>query len=576
MNNTELAKIFFEIGDRLEMEGVDFKPQAYRRAARILKDLEKDVSIIYEEKGVEGLKEIKAVGEAIAQKIREYLETGAIKYYEELKEKQPLDIERLVRVEGMGPRRAKALYRELGITNLDDLEKAAREGKIAPLKGFGPKIEQNIIQGVEFLKASQGRFLLGEILPYAGEMKRKISSLDEVKEVSVVGSLRRRKEAVGDMDILAGVEKKQDAEKVMDFFVHLPEVVKVWSRGSTRSSIRLENGVNVDLRVVELSSFGAALQYFTGSKEHNIATRKIAKDRGMKLNEYGLFKDQEKVAGRNEKGIYKKLGMQWPAPELRENEGEIEAALEGKLPRLIKMQNIRGDLHCHTDWDGGVHSLEEMVSAAEELGYSYIGISDHTKFLRVENGLDEKQLARQRKEINKINERKRGITVLQGAEVNILKDGLMDIDEHALSGLDYVIAGIHSHFKMGKKEMTERIVKAIENPYVNIISHPTGRLLKRREELNMDFGKILKAARKYKVALEINSSPARLDLFDKKIRMTKKAGVRMAVNTDSHHKGHLKVMELGVSQARRGWVEKEEIINTLPLRELIRFFKKEN
>lgn len=558
------------------MEEVDFKPQAYRRAARTLKDLEEDVLNIYERAGIEGLKEIKGVGEAIARKIQEYLETGAMEYYKKLKKKQPLDIKQLVRVEGMGPKRAKTLYRELGVADLDDLEKAAREGRIASLEGFGEKMEQNIIQGIEFLKASKGRFLLGEILPYAREIKKELEGLSEIKEISVVGSLRRRRETIGDIDLLVGVEKKEDAETIMDFFVQLPLVVKVWSRGSTRSSIRLENGFNVDLRVVELDSFGAALQYFTGSKEHNIITRRIAKDKNMKLNEYGLFKGRRKVAGRDEKEIYGKLGMQWPAPELRENEGEIEAALKRKLPQLVKLKDIKGDLHCHTEWNGGVNSIKQMVLAAKELGYSYIGISDHTKFLRIENGLDEEKLAGQRREIERLKREITGIKILQGAEVNILEDGSLDIDKQALSRLDYVIAGIHSQFRMNEEKMTSRVLKAVKNPYVNIISHPTGRLLKRRKEFDIDFEEILSAARKHQVALEVNSSPARLDISDRKIRMSKQAGVKMAINTDSHHKGHMRVMELGVSQARRGWAEKKDVINTCSLSDLVRFFKKEN
>ncbi len=572
--NEKLSKIFFEIADRLDMEGVEFKPQAYRRAAGNIKDLEKDVSDIYREEGREGLKKIKGVGEAISEKIEEYLETGKMEYYEDLKEKAPLKIEELLQVEGMGPKRARALYRKLGVADLDDLEAAAKNGRIAPLEGFGEKTEKNIIQAVEFLKASRGRFLLGEILPRVREMERRISALKEVERLSVVGSVRRKKETIGDIDILASPKGEKASGKIMDFFTSLEEVVKIWSKGSTRSSVRLENGCNVDLRVVEAESFGAALQYFTGSKEHNIVTRGIAKRKGMKLNEYGLFNKGKKIAGEEETGIYKALGMEFPPPELRENEGEIEAALKDNLPELVELKDVKGDLHCHTSWDGGVHSIKEMVEKAKELGYEYVGVSDHTKYLRIENGLDEKQLSKQKKEIEELRKKTSGIKILQGAEVNILKDGSLDINEEALAELDYVIAGVHSHLGMSEEEMTERIVRAIKNPYVNIISHPTGRLIKEREEVEIDFEKVLKVAKEQEVALEINSSPVRLDLCDKKIRRAKEAGVKMIVNTDSHNKGHMLVMELGVSQARRGWAEREDIINTWSFSRLVQFFDK--
>ena len=359
----------------------------------------------------------------------------------------------------------------------------------------------------------------------------------------------------------------------MNFVVSQPEVVKVWGKGSTKCSIRVEEGFDVDVRVLPKKNYGSALQYFTGSKEHNIATRRIAIGKGLKLSEYGLFRGKKMIAGKTEEEIYKKLGMEWMEPELREDQGEIEASLEGKLPKIINYKDIKGDLHCHSNWDGGANSIQELVKAAQELGYQYLGISDHTEFLRIEHGLDEKKLAQQRKQIDKLNSKLKNFKILQGAETNILKDGSIDIKDEALKKLDYAIAGVHSSFKMEREQMTERIIRAMKNPYINIVSHPTGRILKRRDEFQCDFDKILKAARESKVILEVNSYPERLDLNDQNIRRAKEAGVKMVINTDAHHKDQLGYIELGIAQARRGWAEREDIINVHSLEKLLKFFK---
>jgi len=575
MENKKIAQIFYLISEHLEMEGVSFKPQAYQKVALALEDMERDVKDIYEESGIEGLKKIPGVGESIASKIKEYLETGKIKYYEKLKKKAPLDLEALTAVEGLGPKRIKDLYEKLDIRNIEDLEKAAEKHKIAPLSGFGERTEKNILQAISFLKKSKGRFLLGDILPVAHEIKEKLAGLKEVKKIDIVGSLRRKKETIGDLDFL--IISSQPG-KVMDFFVSLPGVVKVWGKGETKSSVRMEQGFDVDIRVIPPESYGAALQYFTGSKQHNIATRRIAISKGLKLNEYGLFKEEKRIAGETEEKIYETLGMGWIPPEMRRDEGEVEAALEGKLPKLLKTEDVKGDLHCHSSWNGGENSIKELVGKAQELGYQYLGIADHTKFLRIENGLDEKQLSEQRKEIEKMNssfkQKDSRFRVLQGAETNILNNGSIDIENEALAKLDYVIAGIHSKMKMAEKEMTERIIGAMKNPHVNIISHPTGRLLKKREEYKVDFGKILRAAKEFNVCLEINSYPQRLDLHDTYIRRCKQEGVKMVINTDAHQKNQMRYMELGVAQARRGWAEKDDIINTLPISKLIKVFNK--
>jgi len=574
MKNQEIAKIFYEIANYLEMEGVAFKPYAYQKAALTLEGLEKDVEEIYKEGGREALLKIPGIGESMAEKIEEYLKTGKIKYYEELKKKTPVNIEELMAVEGMGPKKAKVLYQKLGIRNLKDLEKAAKSHKIASLFGFGEKTEKNILEGINFLKRSKGRFLLGEILPTVKEVYQKLKSLKEVEKIDPAGSVRRMKETIGDVDFLV---ISKNPGKVMDFFVSLPGIVKIWGKGSTKSSVRMKEGFDMDIRVVPARSYGSALQYFTGSKEHNIATRKIAMDRNLKLSEYGLFRGPKMIAGKTEEEVYKALGMQWIPPEMRENQGEIEAALSGKLPQIIGYKDIKGDLHCHSQWDGGTNTIMEMVKAAQNMGYEYIGISDHTKFLRIEHGLDEKKLSQQRKEIDKLNTKYKILNtkfkILQGCEANILNDGSIDIRDEALKKLDYVIAGVHSNFKMPKEKMTERIINVMKNPDIDIISHPTGRILKRRDEYQIDFDKILRVAEETGTILEINSFPERLDLNAENIRRAKEAGVKMVINTDSHHKDQLRFIEFGIAQARRGWAEKEDIINTQPLEKLLKLFK---
>ena len=575
MKNQEIAKIFSEIANYLEMEGVQFKPYAYQKAAITLETLEEDVEEIYKRGGLDALKEIPGVGESIALKIEEYLKTGKIKYYEEFKKKIPVNLEEIIAVEGMGPKKTKVLYEKLGIKNLKDLERAAKAHKIASLFGFGEKTEKNILEGITFLKRSKGRFLLGEILPRVEEIEEKLKSLKEVEKIDVAGSVRRRKETIGDVDFLV---ISKNPGKVMEFFVSLPGIIKIWGKGTTKASVRLKEGFDMDIRVLPKRSYGAALQYFTGSKEHNIALRKIAIDKGLKLSEYGLFRGPKMIAGETEEGIYEKLGMEWMPPEMRENQGEIEASLEGKLPKIISYKDIKGDLHCHSNWNLRTYpTIEEIVKTAEKMGYEYVGISDHTKFLRIEHGIDERGLELRNREIDRINlkfkAKKSKFRVLKGCEANILNDGSIDIKDEALKKLDYVIAGIHSNFKMPKEKMTERIIRAMKNPNVDIISHPTGRILKRRDEYEIDFEKILRTAKETGTILEINSFPERLDLNAENIRRAKEAGVKMVINTDSHHKDQMRYIEYGIAQARRGWAEKEDIINTQPLEKLLKFFK---
>jgi len=576
MLNQELVKIFYEIADFLEMDDVPFKPNAYRKVAFVLENLQEDIEDVYLRGGVKTLNsDIAGVGESIAKKIEEYIKTGKIRYFEQLKKKTPIDMEKLNAIEGLGPKRIKILYQKLRIRNVDDLEKEIKAGRVSSLFGFGQKTETNLLEGILFLQRTGGRFLLGDILPRVKEIIKKLETIKEIEKINVAGSVRRGKETIKDIDLLA-ITKEPD--KVMDFFVSLPGVIKVWNKGKTKSSIRMKDGFDVDLRVVTKKSYGSALQYFTGSKEHNIATRKIAISRGLKLNEYGVFKQGKAIAGSDEVGVYKALGMPYIEPELRENRGEINAALKNKLPKIISRQDIRGDLHCHSDWDGGQNTMLELAQSAIKMGYQYLGITDHTNFLKIENGLDEKKLIAQTEEIDKLNRifqsKNEDFKILKGAETNILDDGSIDISNEVLAKLDYVIAGVHSNLKMEKIDMTERILKAMQNPYIKIISHPTGRILQRRDEYQIDLEKILKAAKDYGVALEINSNPERLDLDDENIKKAKVAGVKMVINSDAHHKTQLFHIDFGITQARRGWAEKEDILNALSLKDLLKFFSK--
>ncbi|OGZ66053.1 MAG: DNA polymerase III [Candidatus Staskawiczbacteria bacterium RIFCSPHIGHO2_02_FULL_33_16] len=588
MKNQEIAKIFYEIARFLQIDKVAFKPYAYERAAVSLEAIKDDVAQIYIKGGRKMLEEIEGIGKAMSDHIEEYLKTGKIKLYEEFKKKLPVQMDELVKVEGLGPRKVKVLYQELGIKNIKDLEKAVKKHTIAPLFGFGEKTEKNIMQGLEFLKQSKGRSLISDIKPVAMEVYKKLENLKEVQKISLAGSLRRGKETIGDVDFLvvsrpdkkygrgSPREAAKNTQKIMDFFVALPGVKKIWGKGGTKASVHMADGFDMDLRIVPEKSYGAALQYFTGSQAHNIATRKIAIDKGLKLSEYGLFKGSKIIAGKTEEEVYRALGLPYIAPELREDQGEIDTALKNTLPDLVELKDIKGDLHCHSNWNGGENSIEVMARSAMDLGYEYIGISDHTKFLKIENGLDEKKLLKQKEAIKKINEnyKKKGIKfrVLHGCEANILNDGSIDIKDEVLAQLDYVIAGVHSTLKMEKGELMERIEKAMKNPNVDIFAHPTGRIVGQRDEYQIDFDKILQIAKNTGTILEINSS-SRLDLRDLYIRRAKAEGVKMIINTDSHKKEQLLLMEYGAMQARRGWAEKNDIINTLPAEELLKSLK---
>ncbi len=570
MKNIEVAKILKEISIILDMDNVPFKPRSYEKAARSIEAQEEDVEEIYAKGGVKALMEIPGVGQSIAEKIEELIQTGKLRYYEELKRRIPVDLESLSKIEGLGPKTIKVLWEKLQIQNIDDLEKAARAHKIAKLPGFKEKTEQNILKGIEFAKRSSGRHILGYALPLIRTIEDRLKSLPDVESVSVAGSVRRMKETVGDVDFLVISAKPG---KVMDYFVSMPEVVDIIGKGDTKSSIRLKTGMDADIRVLPEESFGAALQYFTGSKDHNIALRRIAQEEGMKLSEYGLFKNDKQVAGRTEEEVYRKCGLAWIPPELRENTGEIEAAIKNRLPRLINYADLKGDLQVNSTWTDGAHSIREMAEEAKRIGMEYIAITDHAKTLAMTRGLDEKRLMEQGEEIDKVNEELTGIKILKSIELNILKDGSVDIADDVLEKLDVVGAAVHSYFNLSREEMTKRFLRTIENPNVDIIFHPTARQIQRRDAIQLDIERVIEASKDQGTILDIDSFPDRLDLKDEYIRKGVQAGVKLDISSDSHSKSHFRFLELGIAQARRGWATAKDIVNTRGVDEFTKLLK---
>ena len=572
MANRELSRIFSELALYLEMDSIPFKPRSYEKAAEALNVLSDEAEEIYQKEGRKGLEGIPGVGKGIAEKIAEYLETGKIHELEQYRKKMPADIEKLTLVEGIGPKMVKELWGYLKIKNLKDLEKAARAGRVAGIPGFGPKKEQNILQGIGFLKRSEGRWLLHEIYPVAQRYAEELKASGLVRQAVPAGSLRRMKETIGDIDIL--VSTKQPG-KAMDFFLNMVPHEKVWGKGRTKTSVRSTQGFDVDVRVVPENVFGAALQYFTGSKEHNVRLRTLAAKKGFKLSEYGLFsakggsavggKGKKLVACKTEKSVYRILGIQEPEPELREDRGEVQAALLGKLPKLIPYGSLKGDLQVQTDWTDGRHSIEEMARESKKQGLSYIAITDHTRDLAMTGGLDEKKLRLQMAEIDRINSksefRNSRFRVLKGAEVNIRKDGSLDIEDELLAKLDVVGASVHSNFRMSKNDMTKRIVRAMKSPHVDILFHPTGRWLLKREAYEADMEEIIREAQKTGTALEVNAS-VRMDLKDADIRKAVEAGVKLAIDSDAHDKSHFRFLRFGIAQARRGWAKASDVMNT--------------
>lgn len=562
MTNAEMAEILREIAFFLDMEEIPFKPRAYEKAAYAVEALDAPLDEIYRRFGIRAVEEIPGVGKSIAEKLVTLIETGRLPYYEALRKKSPVDVERLTAIEGLGPKKIKVLYDQLGVRTVDDLERAAMEGKIHQLPHFGEKSEQKILKGISFFKKSGSRYPIGTILPLIRDIERRLEKVPGVKRLAVAGSIRRWKETIGDGDLLA---VSNDPDRVMDFFVSMPEVIYIHARGPTKSSIKIKSGIDIDLRVVPEESFGAALCYFTGSKAHNIALRKIAMAKGLKLSEYGVFRGERPIAGRTEEEVYAALGLPFIPPELREETGEIEAALAGRLPALIDYDDLRGDLQIQTNWTDGAHSIEEVAAEAKRLGREYIAITDHTKSLAMAKGSDEKRLRKQMAAIDELNRKQRGITILKGAEVNIKKDGSLDIDDETLARLDVVGIAVHSHFNLPRAEMTRRVIRAMENPHADILFHPTGRIIQKREPYDIDIDAVIQAARRTGTALEVDAYPDRLDLKDEQIRKAVEAEVKLVIDSDAHHIHHLSYLQFGIAAARRGWAKRSDVLNTLPL-----------
>jgi DNA polymerase (family X) len=562
MTNADIARVLREIAALLDMDGVPFKPRAYEKVADAVAAVDEPIAAIYRRGGSKAVEELPGVGKSIAEKIVTLIESGRLPYYEELHARTPVDVAGLMAIEGLGPKHIKTLYQELGVRTVDDLETAARAGRIRGLSHFGEKSEQKILKGIGFLQSGSGRFLLGQVLPLMTEVAARLEKVRGVRQVAIAGSVRRRKETVGDGDVLV-VAAKPDA--VMHCFVGMPEVVHVHGKGLTKSSVKLDNGLDVDLRVVPAESFGAALNYFTGSKDHNVALRRIAIGKQLKLNEYGVFRGDKAVAGRTEEDVYAALGLPYIEPELREMTGEIDAALAGTLPQLVGYGDLRGDLQTQTTWTDGANSIEEMVAEAQRLGLEYLAITDHTRGLAMTGGSDEKKLRRQMKAIDTLNKTLTGITVLKGAEVNITKDGTLDIDDATLAQLDVVGVAVHSHFNLSRAEQTRRVIRAIENPHADILFHPTGRVLQKRQAFEIDIDAVIAAAKRTGTVLEIDAYPERLDLKDEHVRKAVQAGVKLAIDTDAHAVSHLHYLHFGIATARRGWARKRDVVNTQPL-----------
>ena len=564
LHNADIARVFEDIADLLELGDANpFRIRAYRNAVRIIGDLQLDLAASIA-RGEE-LPKLPGIGEDLSGKIREIVTTGHCALLDRLRKKTPSAITELLRIPNLGPKRVKTLYRGLDVGTLEGLHRAAREGRIRDLPGFGEKSELKILQAVEARLSKGRRFKLAVAAQYADAIAAYLRESAGVGQVVVAGSLRRMRETVGDIDILATAETSSE---VMSRFVRYEEVQEVVSQGDTRSGVLLKSGIQVDLRVVPRESYGAALHYFTGSKAHNIAVRRLAQARGLKLNEYGIFRGKKRVSGETEESVFAAVGLPYLPPELREDRGEIEAARAGRLPRLVELDDLRGDLHCHTRWTDGHHSVEEMALAAKARGLEYLAITDHSRRLTAAHGLDP---ARLRKQIDEIGRTAvAGIALLKGIEVDILEDGTLDLPDSLLAELDVVVAAVHSKFDLPRARQTERILRALDHPLVTMLAHPSGRLIDSREAYDVDMLRIIRKAAARKRFLELNAHPERLDLLDTHCRMAKDEGVLVAISSDAHSVQQFDNLKYGIGQARRGWLEKSDVLNALPLRDLRR------
>lgn len=563
-----VAKVLQEIGLLLELKGENpFKSRAYYNAARAVELLDGDL----EQLAREGkLKEIRGIGSALNEKIGELIHTGSLKYYEELKASIPAGLLELLQVPGLGPRKVKALYDTLGITTIGELEYACKENRLVNLKGFGAKTQENILKGIEYLRRFQGQHFYSEARQIASLLLEKLRGFSEIKEVSLAGSIRRCKELVKDIDLVAATDKP---EALMKYFSQLPQVSRVMALGETKVSVQLEEGINADLRIVRPGEFPYALHHFTGSKEHNTALRYRAKRMGMKINEYGIYRGEEPVNCKTEEEIFHALGLAYIPPELRENFGEIEAAAKGALPLLVEEEDIQGLFHVHTAYSDGINTLQEVVLACREMGYRYVGITDHSQSAYYAGGLKVDDIKRQQEEIEALRAKYPDIGIFSGIETDIKNEGSLDYPDEVLESFDFVIASVHSGFKMPAEKMTERIIKAISHPRVTMLGHPTGRLLLGREGYPLDLEKLLQACLKFNVIIELNASPARLDLDWRYLKRAKELGILVSINPDAHRLEELKDIAYGVAVARKGWLEKKDVFNTRSRQEVGEFFQ---
>ncbi len=575
MSNKQLAEIFEEIANMLDLEGDDrfFEVRAYRKAALNLETMQEEVEEIFKKKGEEGLRQIPGVGKTMAAHIIEFVETGKIKKYQELKKKYPIDFTGLTKIQGMGAKKAFKLYKALGVKNITGLKKAVDKHKIKDLEGFGQKSEEDIKKGMEFLEKSGGRMLLGTALPVAEALLAQLKASKSVENAVIAGSARRMRETVGDLDILVVSE---DASKVEETITKMKEVDSIIAKGPTKISVVLKMGLNCDFRIIEKDSFGAALQYFTGSKDHGVQVRQIAVRKGYSLNEYQLSdKNGKKIVSKTEQEIYSKLGLDYVEPEMREARGEVELAASHKLPKLIELKDIKGDLQMHTKFSDGQNSIEEMAAAAIERGYEYIGLTDHSKSEYVANGMDDKKFVDYFKQIGKANDKLDGkIRILKSGEVDILKDGSLDLTNKTMDMMDYKLCSIHTSLTMSKEEMTKRVVKAFESGYVDIFAHPTDRLINKREPIQLDLDTVFDAAKRNNVIMEIDSFPDRLDLNDENVIRARKSGLKFVIDTDAHQAHQLNVIRYGIGTAKRGWLTKDDVLNTLPAEKFLKLLKK--
>ncbi|MBU1034366.1 DNA polymerase/3'-5' exonuclease PolX [Patescibacteria group bacterium] len=576
---SELAKILFEIGYIDEIHGVPFKPRAYQLASESVAALGNEIKEAWKRGGIGALKDLPGIGQSIAEKIDEYFRTGKVKAYQEIKKKFPVDIWSLSKIEGLGPKHIADLYKYLKVKTLADLKKALASHKVRAIPRWGEKSEEKLERGLGLMERASGRWLLGDVLPLADEIVSTLSKIKGVKHCVYAGSLRRKQETIGDIDLIATAS---NPEKVIDVFTKLPMVETVHEKGKTRSSVRLTIGIDADIRVVPDNVFGATLQYFTGDKRHNVLLREFALSKGFTLNEYGLFRLKKKANGhksgalvvcKTEEEIYHKLGMDTPPPELRVGGDELDAAREHRLPNLLPYGSVRGDLQTQTDWTDGSASIEEMALAAKKSGLSYMAVTDHTKALAFVGGLNDNEVTKQGKEIDRLNRKLRGFTILKGTECDILRDGSLDLSDKTLAKLDLVGVAVHSHFNLSRKEQTARVVKALSHPNVDCFFHPTCRIIGKREGLDLDMDEIIAAAKKYRVALEIDCYPDRSDLRDTHVRAAVKAGVKLVIDTDAHAPDHFRFIPLGEAIARRGWATKNDILNTKSVMDLMGYLK---